>query len=211
MTIKKALILVDLQNDFLPGGSLAVAEGDKVVPIANQLPEFFDLTIATQDWHPKDHGSFASQHAGQQLGDMVTLNGIPQILWPDHCVQHTKGAEFSSELNQDIIDKIIYKGCDKQVDSYSAFFDNQHLRSTGLHDYLKANGIKTVYLMGLATDYCVKYSAMDAVNLGYEVSVIIDGCRGVELSPGDIDKACEEMRLVGVKLIESSSITEAVS
>lgn len=206
MKEKTALILVDLQNDFCKGGSLAVPEGDAVIPIANQLQSHFDLVIATKDWHPSDHMSFASNHPGHKIGDIVTVHGLAQILWPDHCVQESIGAEFHPQLDVSRVHKIVLKGCDKTIDSYSAFFDNEHRRSTGLADYLRAEGICKIYIMGLATDYCVKYSCRDAVKLGFDVSIIEDGCRGVELKPGDIAAAYQEMREEGVKVVRSRDI-----
>jgi nicotinamidase/pyrazinamidase len=161
-----ALILVDLQNDFVPGGALAVKDGDQVIPIANAMQKHVDLVIATQDWHPADHGSFAANHPGKKIGDVIDLNGLPQILWPVHCVQNTRGAEFVPGLNTDRFAQIFRKGIDPTIDSYSTFFDNAHRRSTGLADCLKPRGVTDVYLMGLATDYCVKFSALDARQLG---------------------------------------------
>lgn len=203
---KKAIIFVDLQNDFCEGGNLAVPEGDTVIPLANQLQDYFDLVIVTKDWHPKDHMSFASNHPGHHVGDVIPVHGINQVLWPDHCVQHTRGAELHPELKLHRIDHMIHKGIQKTIDSYSAFFDNEHLRSTELADYLKARDVHDIYLMGLATDYCVKYSCLDAVHSGFNTHLIIDGCRGVELNPGDIEKAVKEMVVAGVKIIASSEI-----
>jgi len=203
---KKALILIDLQNDFCKGGSLAVPDGDLVIPIANQLQNYFDIIVATQDWHPHDHASFAVNHNGLQAGDVITLQGVQQVLWPAHCIQDTKGAEFHPDLNVHKVNKIFHKGTDKNIDSYSAFFDNAHLRATGLGDYLKDHHVQEVYIMGLATDYCVKYSALDAKALGFNVSVIEDACRGVELNEGDIAKALNEMRAAGIKLILTKDI-----
>lgn len=206
MKTKKALIMVDLQNDFCTGGSLAVPEGEKVVPIANQLQSKFDLVVATQDWHPHDHMSFAVNHPGYGVGDQIIVDEIPQILWPSHCEQNTKGAEFHPDLNTQAIARIVHKGIDKKIDSYSAFFDNAHRRSTGLGDYLKSESVQEVYIIGLATDYCVKYSSLDAVHLGFTVYVIADACRGVELNPGDTDRAFAEMQAAGVKLIQSDAL-----
>ena len=201
----KTLILVDLQNDFLPGGALAVTEGDQVIPLANRLQPLFDLVVATQDWHPAEHGSFAAQHAGKKPGQMVQLNGLPQVLWPPHCVQGTPGAAFAPGLNTRRISKIFPKGTDPQIDSYSGFFDNGHRKATGLGDYLKAEGVTAVYLLGLATDYCVKATALDARSLGFETCLIADACRGVNLQPGDVDRAVAEMRSAGVAVITSGS------
>lgn len=203
---KKTLIMVDLQNDFCQGGNLAVPGGKEVIPLANQLQSHFDLVVATQDWHPQDHMSFASNHLGHEIGDIVILDQLTQILWPDHCVQGSKGAEFHPQLDTHAIKKIFHKGMDKKIDSYSTFFDNAHRRATGLNDYLQAQEVKEIYIMGLATDYCVKYSVLDALQLGFKVFVIKDACRGVDLQPGDSTQAFTEMQNAGAKLIESSEI-----
>ncbi len=202
----KALLLVDLQNDFLPGGALAVPGGDEVVPVANLLQLHFDRVIATQDWHPADHGSFASNYVGRQPGELVELAGQPQILWPAHCVQGTPGAELAPGLERPKIEKVFFKGVDPQVDSYSAFFDNAAQRSTGLAEYLRVTRINEVYIMGLATDYCVKFSALDAAQLGLRTTIIEDGCRGVELADGDSERAFEAMQQAGVDVVSSSEI-----
>jgi len=205
--LKKALVLVDLQNDFIPGGSLAVREGDQVIPVANNVQKKkWELIVATQDWHPKDHGSFASNHRGKHPGDTIELGGLPQVLWPDHCVQGSRGAEFHPVLDRSRITKVFRKGTDKEIDSYSTFFDNAHRKSTGLGDWLEEQKITDVYLLGLATDYCVKYSALDAVHLGFKTHVVIDGCRGVELNPGDTKAAIEEMRTAGVEILTSADL-----
>ncbi len=200
----EALILVDIQNDFIPGGSLAVAHGDEVVPVANRVQKSFELIVATQDWHPQDHGSFASNHPGRKPGEVIELAGMPQVLWPDHCVQHSRGAEFHSGLDLSRVAGVFRKGVDPDIDSYSGFYDNGHRRSTGLGEYLREQGVTHVYILGLATDYCVKFSALDAVKLGFTTHVIIEGCRGVELHPGDTERAIEEMRAEGV-LIQRSA------
>ena len=202
----KALIIVDLQNDFMPGGALAVPDGDVVVDVANRLAPLFKLVVATQDWHPPNHGSFASRHGGKSIGDIINLNGLRQELWPVHCVQNSEGASFHGDLNLKPVARVFQKGTDPGIDSYSAFFDNAHRRSTGLGDYLRENGVTEVHIMGLATDYCVKFSALDAVQLGLETYVITDGCRGIDLNLGDIDKACDEMRQAGVKLVEAGAL-----
>ena len=205
----KALIIVDLQNDFMPGGALAVPEGNVVVEVANRLTLLFGLVVATQDWHPPGHGSFASEHEGKNPGDIIDLNGLRQELWPVHCVQNSGGASFHYDLDLKPGARVFHKGTDPGIDSYSAFFDNAHRRSTGLGEYLKENGVTEVYIMGLATDYCVKFSALDAVQLGLETYVVTDGCRGIDLNPGDIDKACDEMRQAGVKLVDASALERA--
>ncbi len=200
----KALILVDLQNDFLPGGALAVPGGDEVVPIANLVMDRFDLVVATQDWHPPDHASFAANHPGTHIGQVIDLDGIPQVLWPVHCVQDTRGAAFSADLNVARIDRVFRKGTDSRIDSYSGLFDNGHRRSTGLGEFLKARNVSDVYVMGLATDYCVKFTALDSVSAGFRVWLIADGCRGVELKPGDVNAALDEMKSAGVTLVVHS-------
>ncbi len=201
-----ALIVVDVQNDFLPGGALAVPNGDEVVAVANRLMPTFDLVVATQDWHPADHGSFASQHSGKSPGDRIDLNGLDQILWPDHCVESTPGAQFASGLECERIVKVFRKGTDREIDSYSGFFDNGHRKATGLGDFLKRMGASEVYVLGLATDYCVKFTALDARRLGFGTHVIEDGCRAVELSPGDCAVAIEEMRAAGVNVIRLDNV-----
>ncbi|MBU4304626.1 MAG: bifunctional nicotinamidase/pyrazinamidase [Candidatus Omnitrophica bacterium] len=201
--MKRALIIVDVQNDFCPGGALAVPEGDKVVPLINELQEKFDIVAATQDWHPKDHGSFAGNHPGKNAGEIIVLNGLNQILWPAHCVQGTKGAEFVDGLCMDRVAKVFQKGLDKGIDSYSGFFDNGHKKATGLEEYLKKQGVTDVYVVGLATDYCVKFTALDAVNLGFKTTVVKAGCRAVNVNPGDADNAVKEMEKAGIKIKKS--------
>lgn len=195
----RALILVDLQNDFLPDGALPVPDGDQVVPVANGLMPHFEMIVATQDWHPADHGSFASRHPGKSVGDVIELHGLRQILWPDHCVQHTAGADFARGLDIACVHKIFQKGADPTIDSYSGFFDNGRRKATGLGEYLEQQGIDRVYVMGLATDYCVRFTALDARELGFETYLIEDGCRGVELNEGDIAAALDEMKGAGVR------------
>jgi nicotinamidase/pyrazinamidase len=202
----KALIIVDLQNDFLPGGALPVPTGDEVIPLANELQRHFDLILATQDWHPPDHGSFAANHKSKKPGDHIILDGIEQILWPVHCVQKTHGAEFAPSFDTSRIAHIFHKGTERNIDSYSTFFDNAHRRHTGLAHYLEKRSIKDIYLLGLALDYCVKYSALDARQLGLKTHVVLDGCRGIELESGDIDQALEEMRRAGAVLLKSSDL-----
>lgn len=197
--IKTALILVDIQNDFCPGGALAVAHGDEVVDVANRVQAgWFDRIVATQDWHPPDHASFAVNHPDRQPGEVIQLNGMDQVLWPAHCVQGTPGAEFHPRLDLSRIARVFQKGTDRAIDSYSGFFDNGHKKSTGLADYLRGEGITDVYVLGLATDYCVKYTALDARREGFNTFLIEDGCRGVELKPGDTMRAIGEMKVAGV-------------
>lgn len=199
-----ALLVVDIQNDFLPGGALGVPDGDSVVPIANRLTECFDLVLATQDWHPADHGSFAANHPNRFPGEMIDLNGTMQILWPVHCVQGSPGAEFSSQLRTDRFAKVFRKGTDPGIDSYSSFFDNARKRSTGLSDYLQDQNVDELFICGLATDYCVKYSVLDCTSLGIRTSVIADACRGVNLKPDDSTAAIAEMHRAGAFIINSA-------
>jgi nicotinamidase/pyrazinamidase len=199
--IMKALIIVDIQYDFCPGGALAVEEGDSIVPLINELQKQFGLIVATQDWHPAGHASFASTH-GRKPYEVIDLDGIKQTLWPDHCVQGSLGAELLGGLNKSNIAKIIRKGTDPAIDSYSAFYDNAHKKATGLEAYLKEHDVTEIYLAGLATDYCVKYSALDAVSLGFKTNVFLEACRGVNVEPGDVEKAVEEMKKAGVRIIE---------
>jgi nicotinamidase/pyrazinamidase len=201
-----ALILVDIQNDFVPGGALAVPKGDKIVPVVNALQPKFDLVIATQDWHPPDHGSFAANHRGKKPGDIIDLNGLSQILWPVHCVQNTPGAAFLPNLDTRRISRIFQKGTDASIDSYSGFFDNGHRKATGLGEFLIARNVTDVFVAGLATDYCVKFTALDAVQLGFKTHLIEAACRGVNLKPGDVAKAIEEMRVAGVRITDSVTL-----
>lgn len=177
---KSALIIVDLQHDFLPGGSLAVTDGDKIISVINSLQSKFDLVIASQDWHPDDHMSFASNHDGKKPMDIIELNSAEQVLWPDHCVQGTRGAELSPDLDKNRIELIVRKGTNKQIDSYSAFFDNDHKKSTGLAGYLIEKGISKITLCGLAADFCVYFTAMDALNLGFEVEIAMHGTKPID-------------------------------
>lgn len=202
----KALIIVDVQNDFCPGGSLPVPEGEKVVPVINKLRSKFDFVIATKDWHPKNHVSFASNNPGKKPGDVIQLHGKPQILWPDHCVQDSFGSDFKKGLDIRSNDIIIFKGTDPQIDSYSGFFDNDKKSKTELGAILKKNKIDTIYIAGLATDYCVKATALDGLSLGYTVFVIEDAVRGVNLKPGDSKNAIEEMKQKGAQIINSTSV-----
>lgn len=205
----KALLIVDVQNDFCPGGALAVRGGDEIIPVINKIRDLFPVVAFTQDWHPPGHKSFASTHGGT-VGETVDMGGYPQILWPDHCVQGTYGAEFRAGLTVAPEDGIIRKGTDLEVDSYSGFFDNRHLKDTGLNNYLRSRGVSSVYVAGLATDYCVKFTALDGAGLGYEVSVIRDACRGVELNPGDVDAAIAQMRQAGISIVESGELLKTL-
>ena len=198
----EALLLIDLQFDFLPGGSLAVSEGDLVLPVAREWllkRDRFHECIATKDWHPSNHLSFASQHPGKKPGDMTDLNGLPQVLWPDHCVQESRGAELAFELSE--FDFVSLKGMNRGVDSYSGFFDNGRRVETPLRAHLESNGIQSLVIMGLATDYCVKFTVLDALSLGFAVKVVQAGCRGVNLRPDDSKLALQEMAAMGAQLI----------
>jgi nicotinamidase/pyrazinamidase len=203
----RALIIADVQNDFCPGGALAVREGDRVVPVINRILPAFDLVVATQDWHPADHGSFAANHPGRSVGQQIQLAGLPQTLWPVHCVQGTSGAELHPELDRSRIARVFRKGADRNIDSYSGFFDNGHRSPTGLGEYLKSQGVTEVYVCGLTTDYCVKFTALDAVGLGFKTHLIEDACRGVELREGDVRRAIDEMRKQGVAVIKAESLS----
>ncbi|HEY3322352.1 MAG TPA: bifunctional nicotinamidase/pyrazinamidase [Planctomycetota bacterium] len=200
----KALLIIDVQNDFLPGGALPVPEGDQVIPVVNGVQRAFDLVVATQDWHPASHGSFAANHPGKNPGEVIDLAGLRQILWPVHCVQNTPGAALAPALETAQIRRVFQKGTDPQVDSYSGFFDNGRRKSTGLGEFLKNEGADELYLLGLATDYCVKFSALDAVSLGFRTHLIVDGCRGVNLKPGDADRAIDDMRNAGVEIVRAA-------
>jgi nicotinamidase/pyrazinamidase len=204
----KALLLVDIQNGFCPGGNLPVPEGDKVVPVANRLIEDggYDVIVASQDWHPANHGSFASQHPGRQPFEMGELCGQPQMLWPDHCVQETPDAEFHPDLNVDAIDYIQQKGENPAIDSYSAFRDNDKAAITGLAGYLRAQQINELDICGLATDYCVKFSALDALEMlpGVQICFIEDASRGID--PKGVKVAIAEMREKGIGIVKSRQI-----
>jgi nicotinamidase/pyrazinamidase len=202
----RALLLIDLQNDFMPGGSLAVALGDQTVHVANEIMSRFEIVVATQDWHPADHASFASAHEGLVPGDEAEVEGALQRLWPDHCIQNSAGASFHSALDVAGITHVVRKGADKNIDSYSGFFDNGHLRDTGLAAYLRDHSASEVWIAGLATDYCVKYTALDARALGIQTSVVVDACRGVDLNAGDVEAALAEMLAAGCSMVSSSQV-----
>jgi nicotinamidase/pyrazinamidase len=195
-----ALILVDIQNDFLPTGALPVPDGDAVIAPANALIGQFELVVATQDWHPANHGSFAGNHPGHSPGEFIDLNGLQQILWPNHCVQGTQGAHFAAGLNREGIHRVFQKGTNPRIDSYSGFFDNGHRQATGLGSFLMERDVSEVTVCGLATDYCVKFTALDAVELGFKTHLVQHAARGVNLNPGDVDQAVEDMRAAGVHI-----------
>jgi nicotinamidase/pyrazinamidase len=203
----KALILVDIQNDFCPGGALAVTDGDAVVPVANRLMNAVDLVVATQDWHPANHGSFASNNPGKQVFTMGDLAGLPQVMWPDHCVQWSGGAQFHPGLDTKRIARVFPKGTDAAIDSYSGFFDNGKRKATGLGEWLKATGVTEVLICGLATDYCVKATAIDAAQLGFRTFLVADACRGVGMKATDVPDALAAMQAAGVYLVTSTAIT----
>ncbi|HKI47155.1 MAG TPA: bifunctional nicotinamidase/pyrazinamidase [Balneolales bacterium] len=200
-----ALLIIDVQKDFCPGGSLAVPDGDKVVPVINKLIDKFDHVLQTQDWHTPGHHSFASAHEGKDPFDTIRMNYGEQTLWPDHCIQGTDGASFHPDLQTTKSEMIIRKGFRGEIDSYSAFFENDHQTSTGLTGYLRERGIQQLYLVGLATDFCVKWSAIDGRKQGFQVYVIEDGVRGIDID-GSVAKAWREMEQIGVKRISSDQI-----
>jgi nicotinamidase/pyrazinamidase len=202
----KALLLIDLQVDFAPGGALPVPDGNRVVPLANALMDKFDLVVATQDWHPSNHGSFAVNHPGMCPGQVTKLDGLDQMMWPVHCVQDTPGADFIPGLDTARFTHVSRKGMNPLVDSYSGFFDNAHRQATGLEAWLKERKVHELFVMGLATDYCVKFTAMDAIGLGFVVTVVKDGCRGIDLRAGDIDRAYAELTANGARVVMSQSL-----
>ncbi|MDB5234011.1 MAG: nicotinamidase [Hymenobacter sp.] len=204
----KALLLIDIQNDFLPGGRLAVADGDAIIPLVNALHAKFELVVATQDWHPTGHHSFASSHAGRQPFEEIELHGRPQVLWPDHCTQTSAGAELAPGLRTERIEAIFRKGTNVEIDSYSAFFDNDRHRSTGLAAYLKGRGVTAVYVVGLAADYCVYYSALDALAAGFETTVITDATRAITAEGWA--KAQVDLQAKGAHLAESPLLLAAL-
>jgi nicotinamidase/pyrazinamidase len=197
---EEALIVIDVQNDFCPGGALAVAGADEVVPVINELSHDFEHLILTQDWHPAHHSSFASSHPGKQPFETVQMAYGEQTLWPDHCIQGSGGAAFHPHLNRTRSELIIRKGFRADIDSYSAFFENDHRTPTGLAGYLGERGIRHITLVGLATDYCVAYSALDAVKLGFTTTVRLDACRGIDLG-GSMTAMIGKMREAGVRVV----------
>ena len=200
----KALLLIDIQNDFLPGGRLAVPEGDAIIPLVNTLQPHFDLVVATQDWHPAGHESFASSHVGRNQFEQIDLHGLPQVLWPDHCTQASDGAELAPALRTGRIEAIFRKGMNPETDSYSAFFDNGHRKSTGLADYLRGRGVTEVFVTGLAADYCVYYSALDALAAGFATTVITDATRAISAEGWAAAQA--DLRQRGAQLLNSTDV-----
>jgi nicotinamidase/pyrazinamidase len=208
MSPADALIVIDVQNDFCPGGALAVAHGDKVVPLINRVARRFPVRVYTQDWHSPDHRSFAASHPGAEPFSMIRMPYGDQVLWPVHCVQGTRGAAFHPGLETDHADMILRKGFRPQVDSYSAFFENDRTTPTGLAGYLRARGVEAVWLAGLATDFCVAYSALDAVRLGFSVTLLEDACREIDLD-GSHAAALKEMGGAGVALARTEALEPA--
>jgi nicotinamidase/pyrazinamidase len=206
MKEKTALLVIDIQNDFCPGGALPVPKGDEVIPTINKLIDKFYKVIGTQDWHPENHMSFAKNHPGKNEYDIIDINGESQVLWPVHCVLGTKGADFHPEITAKKFDIIIRKGNNTKIDSYSAFKENDKKTITGLDGYLKNLKIKKVFLSGLALDYCVFYSAIDCKELGFETYVILDATRGIDSPPGSIEKALASMQNRGIKIINSKDV-----
>ena len=200
----KTLVIIDVQNDFMPGGALSVPEGDKIVPLINELQEKFDLVIATQDWHPEKHASFATTHKNVKEFEVIDLNGIQQVLWPEHCIRNTRGAEFYPDLKTGKIESIFRKGTDISIDSYSGFYDNANLKSTGLSGYLKEKKANELYFVGLAAEYCVKFSILDALDEGFSATLIEDGTRA--LSDDAFKNAKQDILERGGKIINSSAL-----
>ncbi|WP_316858852.1 bifunctional nicotinamidase/pyrazinamidase [uncultured Cohaesibacter sp.] len=200
ISVHHALIIIDVQNDFCPGGALAVPGGDAVVAPINQMQQAFSHIILTQDWHPVGHSSFASSHDNKSPYDMVEMPYGPQVLWPDHCVQGSDGAAFHKDLETVRADLILRKGTNREIDSYSAFFENDRQTATGLEGYLRERGIISLRLVGLATDFCVRYSAVDAAKLGFDVTVDLSACRAIDLD-GSLAEALEDMRRHNVSIL----------
>ena len=199
----RALLLIDVQNDFLPGGQLAVPAGDEIIPLVNSMQEQFELVVATQDWHPAGHQSFASSHAGRSQFEQIDLHGLPQVLWPDHCTQASYGAALAPTLQTERIEAIFRKGMNPEIDSYSAFFDNGHRKSTGLADYLRGRGVTEVVVAGLAADYCVYYSALDALAAGFATTVVTDATRAISAQGWAAAQA--DLTAKGARLLDSAA------
>ncbi|HEY2811237.1 MAG TPA: bifunctional nicotinamidase/pyrazinamidase [Rhabdochlamydiaceae bacterium] len=204
--MNKGLLIVDMQNDFMSKGALGVPGAEELIPLINQLVKKFSLVVASQDWHPLDHVSFAKNHPGKKVGDVISVKHQDQVLWPVHCVRQTKGAQLVTELHKESIACYFYKGTDTHIDGYSAFFDNAHVKSTGLGDYLKNRHIKEIFLAGVATDYCVLHSTLDAIELGFCVFVIADACRAINLHRGDEERAFVLMREKGAKIVNAYDV-----
>lgn len=207
MKSPRCLLVVDVQYDFLPGGALAVPEGDAVIPIVRRLQDSVELVVATQDWHPREHKSFAVNHPDGREGAVVTIRGVTQVLWPVHCVEFSRGAEIAEEIREGRISHVVRKGTNVEVDSYSAFFDNGRYQQTGLDAYLRGLKVREVFVCGLATEYCVKFTTLDAIALGYTTFVLVDACRGI--NGFEAQKAMAEMRQAGVSPVRSALLTSA--
>jgi nicotinamidase/pyrazinamidase len=206
-----ALIVVDIQNDFLPEGALGVPHADEILPVINFLLSLpFDFRIATQDWHPLNHCSFASTWQ-KDAGEEILLGTYRQVLWPDHCLQGTFGAAFSKDLDTSLFDLVVHKGTDVTVDSYSTFFDNQKMKGTGLEDFLRKNQVCDLFFAGLTTEYCVFYSVVDALELGFCPYVVIDACRGVELAAGNVEQAIQEMKQRNAQFVISKEVVKMLA
>ena len=195
----KALVIIDVQNDFLINGSLEVPGGNEVIEPINQIIKNYALVVSTKDWHPLDHISFASNHPGKKIGDVVKVNNLDQILWPEHCVQESRGSDFPTTLNIKTINKIIYKGTNSQIDSYSGFHDNAKIRSTGLSDYLRAKNVTSIDYVGLVTEYCVKFTVFDSIEEGFKTRVILKGIKGINIE--ESNKALIEIKSKGIDLL----------
>ena len=202
----RALLLVDLQYDFCPGGALAVPHGDETIAVARRLMPHFETVVATQDWHPSDHASFAANHPGASPGQVIELDGLSQVLWPVHCVQGTRGAELHEGIDRSRLAAVFRKGTDPRIDSYSGFYDNGHRKATGLGDWLAQRGVRQLYVLGLATDYCVKSSALGAASAGFAVTVVEDAVRAVDVRAGDGARALDELRAAGVRITTSKQL-----
>ncbi|MEX0945545.1 MAG: bifunctional nicotinamidase/pyrazinamidase [Balneolaceae bacterium] len=198
----KALLVIDIQNDFCPGGALAVPEGDSIIPIVNRLIDSFDIIIQTQDWHPSGHSSFASSHEGKNPFDPIQMEYGEQVLWPDHCVQGSEGANFHPNLNTNKSQVIVRKGFRIDIDSYSTFYENDKKTTTGLTGYLNERGITDLYTVGLATDFCVKWSVLDGLKEGFNMILVEDAVRGIDLN-GSLESSLQEMKSKGVQFVQS--------
>ena len=200
----KTLVITDAQNDFMPGGALAVPDGDQIIPVINRIQDKFSLVVATQDWHPQNHSSFASNHDGKKPFDRIEWHGLEQILWPDHCVINSQGAEFHADLKTDKIEAVFRKGMDRDIDSYSGFYDNGHKKSTGLAGYLRERNAMELYFCGLAADFCVNYSIMDALNEGFNGTLIEDATRPID--PEKYKKIRDILTSKGCRILKSRFI-----
>lgn len=200
----KTLIIIDTQNDFMPGGSLEVRHGDEIVPVINDLQEKFELVIATQDWHPEDHVSFASNHDGKQPFDTIKWQGMDQVMWPDHCVMNSRGAEFHNALHTRRIEAIFRKGMDREIDSYSGFYDNGHKKNTGLSGYLRERNADDLYFCGLAADVCVRFSIRDAIEEGFSATLVEDATRAID--DDEFQKVKTELKGMGCKFTHSANV-----